>query len=155
MSHRPAAFNTFVIKMEKASSRYLSISVTNTIKQQFDFLQSFIFQELEIVIGDEHISFTTSKIGSLIDVNQSKYVLCFFMLLLFSCNKLYQNLLITRYLYFLLFQKYRSVPGGTGALRSSIMYQMLLDSGITRYIFKLTEQLTLLQKPVRGIQSLN
>ncbi|KAK2101360.1 hypothetical protein P7K49_019026 [Saguinus oedipus] len=28
-------------------------------------------QELEIVIGDEHISFTTSKIGSLIDVNQS------------------------------------------------------------------------------------
>uniref|UniRef100_A0A8C4M7Y2 Protein mago nashi homolog 2 n=1 Tax=Equus asinus TaxID=9793 RepID=A0A8C4M7Y2_EQUAS len=28
--------------------------------------------ELEIVIGDEHISFTTSKIGSLIDVNQSK-----------------------------------------------------------------------------------
>ncbi|CAN0272513.1 unnamed protein product [Bubo scandiacus] len=30
-------------------------------------------QELEIVIGDEHISFTTSKIGSLIDVNQSKY----------------------------------------------------------------------------------
>lgn len=32
-----------------------------------------LFQkELEIVIGDEHISFTTSKIGSLIDVNQSK-----------------------------------------------------------------------------------
>lgn len=30
-------------------------------------------QELEIVIGDEHISFTTSKIGSLIDVNQSKH----------------------------------------------------------------------------------
>lgn len=29
-------------------------------------------QELEIVVGDEHISFTTSKIGSLIDVNQSK-----------------------------------------------------------------------------------
>ncbi|XP_078518264.1 protein mago nashi homolog isoform X1 [Lissotriton helveticus] len=29
-------------------------------------------QELEIVIGDEHISFTTSNIGSLIDVNQSK-----------------------------------------------------------------------------------
>jgi hypothetical protein len=28
--------------------------------------------ELEIVIGDEHISFTTSKIGSLVDVNQSK-----------------------------------------------------------------------------------
>ena len=27
-------------------------------------------QELEIVIGDEHISFTTSKIGSLVDVNQ-------------------------------------------------------------------------------------
>merc|ERR1712165_627639 len=29
-------------------------------------------QELEIVMGDEHISFTTSKIGSLIDVNNSK-----------------------------------------------------------------------------------
>lgn len=32
----------------------------------------FFFQELEIVIGDEHISFTTSKTGSLVDVNQSK-----------------------------------------------------------------------------------
>lgn len=30
-------------------------------------------QELEIVMGDEHISFSTSKIGSLIEVNQSKY----------------------------------------------------------------------------------
>merc|ERR1712034_128357 len=29
-------------------------------------------QELEIVIGDEHISFTTSKIGSLVDVNSCK-----------------------------------------------------------------------------------
>merc|ERR1719297_314438 len=29
-------------------------------------------QELEIVLGDEHISFTTSKIGSLVDVNQSR-----------------------------------------------------------------------------------
>jgi len=29
-------------------------------------------QELEILIGNHHISFTTSKIGSLIDVNQSK-----------------------------------------------------------------------------------
>ena len=29
-------------------------------------------QELEIVLGDTHISFTTSKIGSLVDVNQSK-----------------------------------------------------------------------------------
>ena len=29
-------------------------------------------RELEIVIGDEHISFTTSKIGSLVDVNQSR-----------------------------------------------------------------------------------
>ncbi|PRD20443.1 UNVERIFIED_CONTAM: mago [Trichonephila clavipes] len=28
--------------------------------------------ELEIVMGDEHVSFTTSKIGSLVDVNQSK-----------------------------------------------------------------------------------
>lgn len=37
---------------------------------------SLHLQELEIVIGDEHISFTTSKIGSLIDVNQSKWVSC-------------------------------------------------------------------------------
>ncbi|CAF2787152.1 unnamed protein product [Rotaria sp. Silwood2] len=29
-------------------------------------------QELEIVLGDEHISFTTSKIGSLIDINNSR-----------------------------------------------------------------------------------
>lgn len=29
-------------------------------------------QELEIVIGEEHISFTTSKTGSLVDVNQSR-----------------------------------------------------------------------------------
>ncbi|CAH8466914.1 unnamed protein product [Dicrocoelium dendriticum] len=29
-------------------------------------------QELEIVCGDEHISFTTSKIGSLIDITNSK-----------------------------------------------------------------------------------
>lgn len=29
-------------------------------------------QELEIVLGDEHISFTTAKIGSLIDINNSR-----------------------------------------------------------------------------------
>ncbi|CDP05389.1 unnamed protein product [Coffea canephora] len=29
-------------------------------------------QELEIVMGNEHISFTTAKIGSLVDVNTSK-----------------------------------------------------------------------------------
>ena len=29
-------------------------------------------QELEIVMGDEHISFSTSKIGSIFYVNQSK-----------------------------------------------------------------------------------
>merc|ERR1711977_748248 len=29
-------------------------------------------QELEVVLGDEHISFTTSKIGSLLDVQESK-----------------------------------------------------------------------------------
>jgi protein mago nashi len=29
-------------------------------------------QELEIVMGDEHISFSTSKIGSLVDINNSK-----------------------------------------------------------------------------------
>jgi len=32
----------------------------------------FFIKELEIVIGDEHISFTTSKTGSLVDVNRSK-----------------------------------------------------------------------------------
>lgn len=31
-------------------------------------------QELEVVLGDEHISFTTAKIGSLVDVEESKYV---------------------------------------------------------------------------------
>ena len=36
-------------------------------------------QELEIVMGDEHISFSTSKIGSLVDVNQSKYDINFFL----------------------------------------------------------------------------
>eukprot|EP00045_Choanoeca_perplexa_P009300 m.88917 g.88917 ORF g.88917 m.88917 type:complete len:149 (-) comp14842_c0_seq3:1969-2415(-) len=29
-------------------------------------------QELEIVLGDDHISFTTAKIGSMIEVNDSK-----------------------------------------------------------------------------------
>lgn len=29
-------------------------------------------QELEIVLGNEHISFTTSKIGSIVDVQNSK-----------------------------------------------------------------------------------
>jgi protein mago nashi len=29
-------------------------------------------QELEIVLGEEHISFTTAKIGSLIDINNSR-----------------------------------------------------------------------------------
>ncbi|CAG0905687.1 unnamed protein product [Cyprideis torosa] len=40
-------------------------------------------QELEIVMGDEHISFTTSKIGSLVDVNNSKDIdglRCFYYL---------------------------------------------------------------------------
>ena len=31
-------------------------------------------QELEVVLGDEHISFTTAKIGSLVDVEESKCV---------------------------------------------------------------------------------
>lgn len=31
-------------------------------------------QELEIVHGDSHISFTTAKIGSMVEVNESKYV---------------------------------------------------------------------------------
>lgn len=30
-------------------------------------------QELEIVMGDEHISFTTTKIGSLLDCKNSRY----------------------------------------------------------------------------------
>lgn len=41
--------------------------------------QNFLIflQELEIVMDNQHISFTTSKIGSLVDVNQCKYVLSF------------------------------------------------------------------------------
>lgn len=31
-------------------------------------------QELEVQIGNEHISFATTKIGSLVDVNQCKWV---------------------------------------------------------------------------------
>ena len=42
----------------------------------------WLLQELEIVIGDEHISFTTAKIGSLVDVNQSKFVPFLFTLTL-------------------------------------------------------------------------
>lgn len=43
-------------------------------------------QELEIVMDNEHISFTTSKIGSLIDVNQSKLVTKFkIVLILLYC----------------------------------------------------------------------
>ena len=41
-------------------------------KVHYFYLWFKFFQELEIVIGDEHISFTTSKIGSLVDVNQSR-----------------------------------------------------------------------------------
>jgi hypothetical protein len=40
------------------------------------FLRRFTpdLQELEVVMGDEHISFTSTKIGSLVDVEKSKYV---------------------------------------------------------------------------------
>uniref|UniRef100_A0A8C0UKM3 Mago homolog, exon junction complex subunit n=1 Tax=Cyanistes caeruleus TaxID=156563 RepID=A0A8C0UKM3_CYACU len=70
-------------------------------------------QELEIVIGDEHISFTTSKIGSLIDVNQSKYVLCF---LYCPCFYVYQSVLeFPDYMYFKI-SKYASTPRGTTVL---------------------------------------
>lgn len=50
-----------------ASLVVLVVQETHTILTMY-----FAFQELEIVIGDEHISFTTSKTGSLVDVNQSK-----------------------------------------------------------------------------------
>ena len=33
----------------------------------------YALQELEVVIGDAHISFTTTKIGSLLDCKNSKY----------------------------------------------------------------------------------
>lgn len=36
------------------------------------FMTFYFIQELEIVLGEDHISFTTSKIGSLIDVNDCK-----------------------------------------------------------------------------------
>ncbi len=48
-----------------------------SLDRHITFKHGFFFdlQELEIVMDDQHISFTTSKIGSLIDVNQCKYVL--------------------------------------------------------------------------------
>ncbi|KAM5317023.1 protein mago nashi homolog 2-like [Glossophaga mutica] len=58
-------------------------------------------QELEIVIGDEHISYTTTKIGSLIDVSQSKdpkglqvfyYLVQDLKCLVFSLNGLHFNI---------------------------------------------------------------
>ncbi|KAM4641684.1 protein mago nashi homolog isoform 1-T1 [Discoglossus pictus] len=51
---------------------YSSCLSPHSPHSQLCFFIYFLLQELEIVIGDEHISFTTSKIGSLIDVNQSK-----------------------------------------------------------------------------------
>ncbi len=36
--------------------------------------QIIALQEIEIVLGEEHISFTTAKIGSLVDVSSSKSV---------------------------------------------------------------------------------
>lgn len=48
---------------------FVSEHRSNILLLLFCFIDS---QELEIVIGDEHISFTTSKTGSLVDVNQSK-----------------------------------------------------------------------------------
>ena len=41
-------------------------------RHKIDNCDVFIFQELEIVLGNEHISFSTAKIGSLIDVNNCK-----------------------------------------------------------------------------------
>lgn len=52
----------------------IEVMVKSNIIENFLFICFFfgLDQELEIVIGDEHISFTTSKTGSLVDVNQSK-----------------------------------------------------------------------------------
>ena len=52
-------------------------SPTTLLKQKKDQIEQITKkiesqEELEIVIGDEHISFTTSKIGSLVDVNSSR-----------------------------------------------------------------------------------
>ncbi len=46
-------------------------------------------QELEIVLGQEHISFTTAKIGSLVDVNDSKYAIVRRLIACFVCNQLF------------------------------------------------------------------
>ena len=43
-----------------------------TSKYCIDWRKLWNLQELEIVMGEQHISFTTAKIGSLIDVNQCK-----------------------------------------------------------------------------------
>lgn len=51
---------------------YLLMQCLSILRRTSLMLFSVLYKELEIVIGDEHISFTTSKIGSLIDVNQSK-----------------------------------------------------------------------------------
>ena len=51
-------------------------------------------------------------------------------------------MLTIRYSYIV--SKYRSVPGGTGALCSHVMYEKLSGCDITRCIFKFTKQLTLL-----------
>ena len=44
---------------------------THPLFYWFIFLPRLV-QELEVVVGDEHISFTTTKIGSLVDVEKSK-----------------------------------------------------------------------------------
>nr|XP_029119992.1 protein mago nashi homolog isoform X1 [Elaeis guineensis] len=51
-------------------------------------------QELEIVMGNEHISFTTSKIGSLVDVQSSKDpegLRIFYYLVQVPCSCLWQG----------------------------------------------------------------
>ena len=57
-------------------------------------------QELEIVIGDEHISFTTSKIGSLVDVNQSRDpdgLRCFYYLVQVICSLVFSTSVLLHY----------------------------------------------------------
>ena len=60
-----------------------SLSLTASLPLFFLCCFSSCTKELEVVLGDEHISFTTSKIGSMNDVNDSKYVRTH---LLFLCN---------------------------------------------------------------------
>ena len=65
-------FVQFYLYPAQSFGKHKTHKFTQTKFVDKNIIVPYFFQELEIVIGDEHISFTTSKIGSLVDVNQSK-----------------------------------------------------------------------------------